>query len=252
MRKATLFIACLLIISSLKAQLSEVDDTWQFGLNSGVGFNGLSGGSAYDAYIGKQGLVAGSFLEYRLSEIIQVRVELNFEQRHFNSATYAYGLRDYDTSSYVCADCYYIFDVNYTNSYLAVPIYGQYTKKQGNISFGFRLGLYYSILLNSWNQGFEELYIDPAGSRPFSLENLQPGLYRIDYSNNTVDVINTFDSGIILGIFTKYDLGERFVLQVDGSLHLGFTGLFENPSAPVVNNRTYQVRLGIGYKPFLR
>ncbi len=128
MRKTTLFIACLLIISSLKAQLSEVDDTWQFGLNSGVGFNGLSGGSAYDTYIGKQGLVAGSFIEYRLSEIIQVRVELNFEQRHFNSATYAYGLRDYDTSSYVCADCYYYFDVNYTNSYLTFPVFGQYTK----------------------------------------------------------------------------------------------------------------------------
>jgi hypothetical protein len=252
MKKITILLASLFVFVTLRAQLSEVDETWQFGLNGGMGFNGLSGGSTYNAYEGKQGFTAGPYIEYRLSEIIQVRVELNIEQRNFNSATYAYGLRDYDTSSYVCADCYYIFDVNYTNSYLTVPVYGQYTKKQNNLSFGFRLGLYYSILLNSWNQGFEELYIDPKGAKPFSLENLQPGLYRIDYASNSVDVINTFDSGIILAVFAKYNLGERFVLQADGSLHLGFTGLFENPSAPVVNNRAYQIRLGIGFKPFLR
>jgi hypothetical protein len=252
MKKITLFIACLSVISLLKAQVSEVNDTWQFGLTGGVGFNGLSGGSVYDTYSEKQGMVTGTFLEYRLSTVFQVRVELNFEQRQFNNAAYAYGLREFDTSAYVCSACYYIFDVDYTNSYLTVPMYVQYSKKQKDICFGFRLGLYYSILLDSWNQGFEELYIDPAGSKPFSLQNLQPGLYRIDYSSNSVDVINTFDSGIILGIFAKYDLGKRFTLQADGSLHLGFTGLFENPSAPVVNNRAYQVRLGIGYKPFLR
>jgi hypothetical protein len=53
-----------------------------------------------------------------------------------------------------------------------------------------------------------------------------------------------------LGIFAKYALTSTLDVQLDGLLHLGFAGLFENPSAQIVNNRTYQLRLGLGYKAF--
>lgn len=233
------------------AQLYDISNKWQAGIIGGVAFNDLTDTRIRDEFGGQTGFTGGSFVEYHFNDLIQLRLELNFERRNLFSNSYSSGLREYDTSTYVCIRCYYQYDITYTNDYLTIPFYFQYTQNQGNFYFGARLGLYYSILMQSWNQGFEELYLDPLGIRPFQISDIEPGLYRLHISGETADVINTYDSGIILGLFSKYDLGPRLTLQVDGSLWLGFAGLFENPAMVIVNNRTYMVRLGLGYKLFM-
>ncbi len=250
MKQLIFFILMFPVLLMGQSYSAPAEAKWDFGLMGGMGFNGISGGSSFVNYNGNSGLVIGPFLEYRFAEHLQLRLEINYEERSINNVSAAFGLREYDTSRYICHQCYYIFDVTYTNSYLTIPLIGQYTRSKGKLSIGTRIGVYYSILTSSWNEGFEELYIDPVGSKPFTLTNLRPGLFRIDYSGEAVNVINTYDSGLILGIFAKYALSNTLDLQVDGSLHLGFAGLFENPAAQMVNNRTYQVRLGFGYKAF--
>jgi hypothetical protein len=249
-KKALAIISFSLITILSNAQLVEVSDKWQAGFMGGVTFNNLTGSSLTAAFGGKEGFMAGAFVEYQVNEVMQLRLEFNLEQRNVSYGAFSSGLREYDTSSYVCRNCYYAFDINYTNSYLTLPVYVQYMRKQDRLHVGARLGLYYSILLQSWNEGYEELYIDPVGSIPFQLPNIRPGFYRLHISGEAVDVVNTYDAGLILGIFARYDLNHRISLQVDGSLWLGFAGLFENPGMVVVNNRTYMLRTGLGYKLF--
>jgi hypothetical protein len=250
MRKKLLLIFICFAGISATAQLSEVSDKWQAGIMGGVSFNNLTGSSITAAFGGKEGFMSGIFLEYQVNEVLQVRLEFNFEQRNVTYGSFASGLREYDTSAYVCRNCYYAFDIAYTNSYLTIPLYAQYTRQQDRLHIGARIGLYYSILMHSWQDGYEELYIDPVGSVPFTLPSIRPGLYRLHISSEAVDVINTYDAGLILAIFAKYDLSPRITFQADGSLWLGFAGLFENPAMVVVNNRTYLLRVGLGYKLF--
>lgn len=248
--KHCILLTLLFLSPALFAQSGNYSDKWQAGLVAGPTFNGLNAGTFSSDFDGNMAFMAGVFAEYRISEALQIRAELNFEQRNVFNRAFSAGLRDYDTSSYVCMSCHYEIDVDYTNTYLSIPLYAQYVRKQGSFGLGVRMGLYYALLTSTWREGYEELYIDPEGSRPFTLEDLQPGRYRIHYSGDATGVINTYDAGVWIGILFVYELGERTTLQLDGSLQTGFAGLFEDPRVIEISNRTYSTRLGIAYKLF--
>lgn len=248
--KTAAFLLLLFLSTTLCAQTGANSGKWQVGLVAGPTFNGLNAGTFSSDFDGNTAFMAGFFAEYRINESLQIRAELSYEQRNVFNRAYSAGLREYDTSNYVCTSCYYEINIDYTNHYLSIPVYAQYLRSQGRLSLGARLGLYYSLLTSTWREGYEALYIDPEGSRPFTLENLQPGLFRIHYSGDATGVINTYDAGIWIGILFVYALGDRISLQLDGNLQTGFAGLFEDPRVIEINNRTYSTRLGIAYKLF--
>lgn len=248
--KTWTFLMLFFLPPAVFAQTGQYADKWQAGLVAGPTFNGLNAGTFSSDFDGNMAFMAGVFMEYRINEALQIRAELNFEQRNVFNRAFSAGLKEYDTSAYVCTSCYYEINIDYTNHYLSIPVYAQYLRSQGRLSIGARMGLYYSLLTTTWREGYEELYIDPEGTREYTLENLQPGIFRIHYSGDATGVINTYDAGIWIGLLFVYELSERINLQLDGNLQTGFAGLFEDPRVIEINNQTYSTRLGIAYKLF--
>ncbi|MBU1009537.1 MAG: PorT family protein [Bacteroidetes bacterium] len=249
MRNAlTIILLSLLLQVSLQAQVTTFRRSWIVGMAAGPLFNQVQQTTPGYNYTGGNGYQLGAVAEYRLSPGLSLRGELNLEQRSFGTSYYSQGVREIDTSSYICWDCYYDMSLSYVSQYLSVPVYLQFTQSSGKLGVNFRVGAFYSLLMSASRQGHEELYLDAEGTKNFSFEFIDfdgPGLYRDNYSGAVYDVINTYDAGFSFGLAGWYALNKKTSLQLDFFVKVGLANVFENPTMPEVTQRSYSIRLGV-------
>lgn len=224
---------------------------WYIGFQAGTSMSDIGGiVSDYD-FINKPGLLAGLFTHYQLSNDVGLRLAFEFDQRRFSMERFNNGLRYTDTSTYICWECYYAYDVGYENIYLTIPIVFIYTRNQGRFGIQIKGGGYFSLLMASNYNGFEELFISTTNGAYFLENQIEPGLFRLNYKGKAYQVMNTSDAGIILGLGTSYALTNKIAVQLEAGLQIGFQPLFENPSVIAVYQRAYQFRTGFIYRiPF--
>lgn len=247
MRNQHWLVVTISLILTLAANGQESDRRmlWSLGVAAGPLFNQIQGTTTLTQYHNRIGYQAGLAMNYALSSDFSVRAELLSDYRIFGSELYSQGLRETDTSSYVCWSCYYDYEIMYYSHYLTFPVFIQYTQQGDVAGLNFRLGAYYSLLIGAYYDGYEELFLDPLESKPFELIELNPGLYRDVYTGQVLDVINTYDAGLSLGMGGFYCLNKRTKIEIDITLRMGLAELYENPLMPKILQRHYTVRLGI-------
>lgn len=240
-----LFSALLLHINA-QAQEKPNHGGWFAGMHGGAVLNDMANSSFYFQFDNKTSVMAGGLIGYHFGRNMSLQLEANFERRAFNTSRYVNGLRLTDTSNYVCWQCYYDFNVDYVSDYLSFPLLFNYARMQKKLTFGVQAGLYYAILLVNNHDGKETYYLDPVGAAPF-LPSFEPGTFTTVYSGASANIMNTYDTGLILGIFVKYAILPEISVTADARVISGFTGIYENPQMPVINFKGFSFRAGLQY-----
>lgn len=110
-----------------------------------------------------------------------------------------------------------------------------------------KAGIYYSLLLQAYQKGFEEMYIDPVDGLPFADYGFEPGYFRNFFTGRMYQVVNTYDVGALLGIGFSFDLMKDISVFADACVYLGMAGYFENPQMINVHFKSYNLRGGLNY-----
>lgn len=247
--KRLIFIGLLFFTFQLFSQENK-SGYWQFGVSGGISNGNVSGGSSNYAFTGKNGFHSGFMINYFLGSSFALSTEFNFERRGFELESYNYGLQAIDTSYYVCWNCYYASNVEYQSFYLTIPLFITYKNSYDKFDLLLKAGIYYSFLLEAYQEGYEEMYIDPVEGLPFANFGYEPGFYRNYFTGRTYQVVNTYDFGALLGIGFSFDLTNKIALFADASVYLGMTGYFENPQMVDVQFKSYNLRGGLLYSVF--
>lgn len=252
MKRAILSILLLLLTTLIVAQNENVRrPKWYVGFQAGTNIGDIGGVITDYTFKNKTGLLAQIFTQYQLSPEVGLRVGVEFDQRRFSMDRFNYGLRYTDTSSFVCWECYYAYDVAYENIYLTVPIVFVYARNQGRFAIQVKGGGYFSLLMSSKYDGYEELFISTANGSYFLDNGIEPGLFRLNYKGKAYNVMNTSDAGIMLGLGGSYVISNSMAFLLEAGLQVGFQPLFENPGVIAVYQRAYQFRGGLIYRiPF--
>ncbi|MBG0781296.1 MAG: PorT family protein [Bacteroidales bacterium] len=248
--KITSFLILLFLSNQLIAQQKIPAQRWYTGLSVGAGITDISSGTTDIRVINSNGFVGGPFLQYQINEQFSVRVGAEFDSREFGMEVYYQGMRYTDTSTHVCYSCRYSYENTHTSYYLTFPLLLQYSQYRNKFGLTIKGGVYYSLLLISYQDGFEELYIDPEEGLPFyQIDNsIEPGHFINQYKGEALNVMNTYDAGIMLGLGGTYALNNKLALLLEGNLQVGFQGVFENPGMISLIHRAFQLRGGLIYR----
>jgi hypothetical protein len=240
-----LLVVILLVPGFVAAQAPKEPGRWSVGIAGGPLFNQIQGSTPLFQYSNKTGYQAGASLTYRIGESFSLRAELMADYRSFGSSLYSQGLRETDTSRYVCWDCYYDYNIRFFTHYLTLPVVFEYSQELKYMGIAFRAGGYYSVLVSAAHEGYEAFYLDPHGTKPFTLIDFTPGFYRSHYTGLVDDVINTYDAGLSIGVGLWRQVGKSVKIEADVSMRLGFANVFENPLMPEIMHRHAVVKLGL-------
>jgi hypothetical protein len=248
--RITLFLILIFSNNLIIAQQEIPVQRWYTGLSVGAGIADMSSGTTDIRLINNNGFVGGPFLQYQVNEQFSVRLGAEFDQREFGMQVYYQGMRYTDTSSHVCYSCRYSYENMHTSYYLTFPLLMQYSQFRKKLGLTIKGGVYYSFLLISYQDGFEELYIDPEEGLPFyQFDNsIEPGYFISLYQGEAINVMNTYDAGIMLGIGGTYALNNKMALLLEANLQVGFQGVFENPGMMSLMHRAFQLRGGLIYR----
>ncbi len=235
MKRTLIFTLFLFATTLILAQSENVRrPKWYLGVQVGSSIGDIGGVVADYNFKNKTGILANIFTQYQLSHEVGLRIGLEFDQRRFSMDRFNYGLRYTDTSTYVCWECYYAYDVAYENLYLTVPIVFVYARNQGRFAIQVKGGGYFSLLMSSKFNGYEELFISTTNGSYFLDNGIEPGLFRLNYKGKAYNVINTSDAGIMLGLGASYAVTNTMAFQLEAGLQVGFQPLFENPGVVAV------------------
>lgn len=222
------------------------------GLTGGYLNGDIANSSLLSDFVDKPGFQTGALVRYGLSDEFSIQLELLYEQRNFATNSNLMGLRPGTDFRQVCWDCYFRSNVAYKSDFILFPFSGNYEMRRKRFVVHAQAGLFYALLMANYHDGFEELYLDPAGMSNITNPYMEPGLYRTVYSGLSTNVINTYDAGFLLGVGLSYAISEKTELMLGGRTQIGFAGIYENPNMPVVNYKSYVFRFGLLRKIYQR
>lgn len=241
-----LFLICAAI--GVKAQEKEQIQHWYLGIIAGANISDLSS-SNFDLQINnKTALLTGISLQYVINENVSIKSGLEYDQRDFGLDLHYEGLRYTDTSNYVCWSCRYDYEHHISGYYLTIPLIFQYSKNSKRFGMHIKAGLYYSLLLSAYEDGFEEQYLDPVQAEPFREFGIMPGLIVNVFKGTTNNLLNTYDAGLLLGFGGTYALNNSLALLAEANLQVGFQPIFESPDMIAIYHKAYQFRGGLIYR----
>jgi hypothetical protein len=248
--RTTLLYLILLINITVYGQQSENEKTWQFGVAGGASIGNVSANNTSYEFKKKNGFRTGIIAKFNFNTNVAVGTEIEFERRGFSASVYNFGLQIIDANSYICWECSYISAVDYQSFYLTLPLFVEFQKKEGNFGFSLKAGLYYSLMLQSFQDGYEEMFIDTETGLPLVPYGFEPGRYRIIFTGRVKNVVNTYDAGVLLGVGLSYDMSPTLGLFIDAMVYMGMVGYFENPEMVVAQSKTTSFKAGIYYTLF--
>lgn len=234
----------LMIVAQPKAEIQH----WYIGVFGGANITDLSSTSYDLRFNNETALLAGISLQYVLNENVSFKSGLEYDERKFGMEVHYQGLRLADTSSYVCYTCRYDYTHQITGYYLTIPFLFQYSKNSKRFGLHIKAGLYYSLLLSTYEDGREEEYLDPVQAAPFVEYGIMPGLYVNVFKGTTDKLLNTYDAGLILGLGGTFTLNNSLALLAEANLQVGFQPIFESPEMLAVYHKAFQLRGGVVYR----
>lgn len=250
MRKIKYFAVFLLLFSGLFTAAQQKADIqrWYIGAFGGANISDVSTNTLDLRINNETTLLAGFSIQYVVNENLSFKSGIEYDQREFGMVLNYQGLRLTDTSSYVCYSCYFNYSHQFTGHYLTLPFVLQYGKSGKHFGFYVKAGLYYSLLLAAYEDGWVEEYLDPVQAAPFIQYGIKPGLSVNVFKGKAEKLLNTFDLGLIIGLGGTYALNKKLALMVEGNLQVGFQPIFESPDAIELYHKAFQLRGGLVYR----
>lgn len=245
--KAFLLLFILFFVEASQAQKPSQKDQWFVGVSAGTQFGEAT---ARGINVTNQTTpIGGMSVAYGLTEEVKIQMEVLFDRRSIGATSVLHGFYfANDSSEVLCTNCYYIYDINFTTNYLQIPLLLHYAKAKGNFQIGLQGGVYYALLMGNTHEGVEIINFDSAGLSAYPQHGLTPGLSVQNFSGSSINVINTYDAGILVGLAANYYLGKRMTLALEGRFKIGIVNFYENPEMPEITYKSYVLRLGLNYQ----
>lgn len=233
-----LFCWMLAVIpGQIQAQQAPELSRWRVGVAGGVLMGDIANTSVIYSLSDKPSVHIAGILGYQISPDFMIQAELLYERRIFRSERYITGFRLSDTSSYICWDCTYSYDVSYSSDYITIPVLLSYARSKNKWSLYAQGGVYYSVLLVNNHSGLEAFNLPAIGANPFVAYGYEPGTYRTVYSGKSNNVINTYDGGLMMGLALRRKFSPVIEAGIEARLQIGFAGIYENPQMIVINHK---------------
>lgn len=246
MKKTILLLLLTTITFGVYSQESRKGQV-NIGFEGGLQFTGID-----DVYMPVSndgtGYILGPNIEYYLSDIVKIKAGLMFDNRAF-SLEGAYNQLYINDSTFTSANSYQQIYQDFRVNYLTIPISLIYIKGNKKFRLFIKGTFYYSILLNSSQTGFNEVYIAQQDTHLFIDSDYPdfttPGVHQLDPS---IQKFNSSDMGFNMFFGAEYNITPKVALTLAPCYSFSFGNVWENPNRDVQWTQLYQINLGILYK----
>ena len=256
MRKYQLrFLAITLLFLSLFPSFLVAQESnkgkFNIGFEGGVQFTNVEDRSTLNPAIRKTGYSFGPYAEYFISELFSLRLGLYFDNRGYKIDDLYVGLAD---SSQIIPDSivysrssYLHITRNYSINYLTIPLSICYVKGSDKFKIYVQAGLYYSLLVNATQEGFNDLYIEPEYAPHFPPPYNVPGHQIEDFNGDATSIFNTYDFGMNLYLGFLFQFNPQWGLTVSPGFSYSFANLYFNPEIDAKWSQIYKINAGVVY-----
>ena len=214
------------------------------GFEAGIQFTGID-----DPYMiiseGGIGYNLGPNIEYYLSEVIKVRVGLQFDNRAFKLHDLGQVVGD---SGYVGYSSYFKVEEKYKVNYLTIPLSLIYIKGNEKFKFFLQGTIYYSLYLNSTQTGYADVFISGYDAPHFNFADY-PELNTPGHHSYEPDIqkFNSSDIGINILFGGEYYINSNFGITLSPGFSYSFSNVWEDPLRQTTWSRLYKITAGIIY-----
>jgi len=246
MKNLTLPLALFLILVStiLKAQDTPEKKTIALGFEGGVQFTDVS--DQWMISKGGTGMNMGVFAEYPITDILRIRLGLNYDKRAFNLSNQ---WRLIDDSTGYFGDSYYAEDIDFKANYATIPLSLLYVKGVNRFKLYFQFTLYYSLLLDAQLDGYSEWYISAQDALHFTNPEWQsPILENEPVSRDATPDFNSYDLGLHIYVGGMYALNDQWSITLSPGITYGMANVWNNPERTGSWSRIMQINAGVIYQ----
>jgi len=239
-----IFVILVFIKPVISQEIVSLKGTMNVGIEAGIQFTGVD-----DPYVVTSsngiGYSAGPFFEYYLSNIIKFRVGLNFDKRAFSLQDMNYIVGD---SGYIGKSSYYDVYEEFKVNYLTIPLSLIYIKGSDKFKFFIQGTVYYSLLLNTTQTGYADVFISEEDAPHFYFDGYPelntPGHH---YFDPEIQIFSTSDIGINLLFGFMYNIKPNLGISISPGFSYSFANVWEDPSRRATWSQLYKINLGLVY-----
>ncbi|RLD86043.1 MAG: hypothetical protein DRJ02_09340 [Bacteroidetes bacterium] len=248
-----LIIVLIFLISNTHSLCAQESNKGKinFGFDGGVQFTNTNNKTTLNPTSRKTGYILGPYAEYFISDLFSVKLGLYFDNRGFKIDDLYVGLADSSQiipdSIVYSAKSYLHITRNYSINYLTIPLSISYVKGSGKFKIYVQAGVYYSLLLNATQKGFNDLYIDPEYAPHFSPPFDVPGHSIEDFTGDATSIFNTYDFGMNLYLGGIVQISPHWGLTVTPGFAFSFTNLYYQPEIEAKWTQIFQLKAGVVY-----
>ena len=246
-----LSISLLLTVTlTLSAQESD-RGKFNFGFDGGVQFTNIEDRTTINPAERKIGYTFGPYAEYFIADLFTVKLGVYFDNRGFKTDDLYVGLAD---SSQIIPDSmvyspgsYLHISRDYSLNYITIPLSINYVKGSEKFKIFVQAGVYYSILLNAHQEGYNDLYIEPEYAPHFKPPYNVPGHQIENFNGDTTTLFNSFDAGMNLYLGGIIKLSEHWGITVSPGFQISFTHLYNRPDIDAKWRQLFKIKAGVVY-----
>lgn len=258
MKKNTYYVLLLnliILFFSISDAMSQEKNKGKFnlGFEGGVQFSNAEDQRTLNPVSSKTGYSSGPYIEYFISDMISVKLGLNYDSRGFKIDDVFVGFVDTSqiiTDSIVilyCPNSYFHITRNYSVNYLTIPLNFRYVKSSGKFKIFIEAGVYYSLLLNANRIGQDDLYMEPECAPHFEEPFNVPGHQYEDYDGDATSLFNTYDFGMSLYLGGIVQFSPQWGITISPGFMFSFANLYSNPEIDAKWTQIFKINAGVVY-----
>jgi hypothetical protein len=252
MKKNTLHIVFLILIIlffSKSGAISQEINKGKFnlGFEGGVQFSNAEDQRTLNPVSSKTAYSSGPYIEYFISDMISVKLGLNYDNRGFKIDDVFVGLAgtsEITDSTVFCPNSYLHITRNYSVNYLTIPLSFRYVKSSGKFKIFIEAGPYYSILINGSRKGQNDLYLEPQCAPHFEEP---PGHQYEDFNGDATSLFNTYDFGMSLYLGGIVQFSPQWGITISPGFMFSFANLYSNPEIDAKWTQIFKINAGVVY-----
>lgn len=244
-----LFLPILFVFGfsfSANTQIYQKGDV-NIGIEGGVQFTNISASYTSNTPTSGVGYSIGPYVEYHVSPTFKLRLGMNYDNR-------GYGLNETRIWADQCGDSLVIYNSSYIQlkrdykvNYLTIPLSVFYVKGNEKFKIYIQFSFYYSLYLNAYQTGFNDLYISENDYQNICDSTLSVG-HNIKEIDGAIEKgFNSSDFGINFYIGGIIRLSPSLGLSIAPGFTFGMANVYEDPVRESRWTRIFKINAGIVY-----
>ncbi len=246
MKHLALSISFIMLVfaSAIRAQDEPPKKKISLGFEGGIQLTNVS--DQWMISKGGTGINMGLFAEYPISDILRIRLGLNYDQRAFNLSNQ---LRLVDNSTGYYGDSYHAEDIDFKASYTTIPLSLLYVKGTNRFKLYFQFTVYYSLLLEAQLEGYSEWYISAQDALHFTNPDWEVPMLETEHvSRDATPDFNSYDLGIHFYMGGMYALNDQWSVTLSPGITYGMANVWNNPERTGNWSKLIQINAGVIYQ----